>query len=170
MLHDAGLQTVGYLPHTETDIDLLASWAVPTGCFLILPELTSFNASFEIFSKAAPLRSNSPVPPGYPVDPSTMIPICLDQEYGNLFLVEFFDNDCKVIRRAPTETSVVLEEIKPILEVGAKPILFTLMRDPFDAAFEPFTKRIALERTVGFLTEGDAILAQVIAESRRRGD
>lgn len=159
MLYDCGLQTVGYLPHLQSDIDLLSEWRTPQQSFLILPELTKLFAGFEIFSKHGPIHA---------VDPSTMIPICLDNEYGeNIFLVQFFDDDSRVIRRAPVTRNMVLEEIKPILDAGTKPILFTAMRDPYDAAISPFSDRIALERTIGFLTEGDAILAQVIAETRR---
>ena len=151
-------KVVAYLPYTEGDHRFLRNNGIHVDRFFVLPEIVDFAAphQFEMFARYGE--------ESFVVPAAQMIPICLDKNYDGLFLVQFFSDQSVVIAEAPATTHEVLQELQPLLEGGCNPILFTLMRDPYDAKMDQLAQRIALERTVGFRKDDDAVLAQVIAE------
>lgn len=154
-------KVVAFLPHTVEDLSFLRHNGIEHDRFFLLSELAEFEAphSFEMFTRYG---EGSLL-----VEADKMIPICLDEKFYGLFLVTFFDSKSPIIVEAPASTKQVLEEIKPLLDGGCRPVLFTKMRDPYDASLDQLAQKIILERTIGFCTEDDAVLAQVIAEGRK---
>lgn len=153
----AGVRVVGYLPHQTDDRVFLAANSLDPDRFYLLPDPVEIGEHFEVFTRTGNV---------FEVRTDRMIPICLDDHYGDLFLVKYFADDSRVIRQAPVSVEIVLEEIKPVLQAGCVPLLFT--KTQYEPSMDPFAMRLVLERMVGFRTEGDAVLAQIIAENQNR--
>ncbi len=155
-----GPYVVAYLPYTDADRTFLAIKGLEWERFYTMFEVVAYDElfQFEVFSRYG---SNS-----FMVPAGEMIPICRYDEYGKLFLVQFFSDSSRTIR-GPATTEEVLDDLKPLLDSGCRPILFTKQVYPVDSTMDPLALRIALERTVGFHKEDDAVLAQVIAEGRK---
>lgn len=156
-----GPHVIAYLPHTEDDRTLLSLKGLEHDRFFVLPDQIDFDPlyQFEVFSRYGATSFFMPA--------GEMIPICRDEEYGDLFTVSFFADNSPIIYDAPTTAIQVIRELQPLIQSGCVPFLFTKMSYPFGPSMEPLAPKIALERTVGFIKEDDAILAQVIAEGRK---